>query len=161
MALTFVVGMAADVFGPGLGRVIEAAVPTVPGDEPYRSEPVDAAGWRALQGAVLRALDAAPQLTTVDAYQAVYVPGVRGVEHVAVASVADPLQVGSLDALLTELHAFAVSASLPVDEVELMGLFAELLESDEINLELETYAQLMLSAKQARARGQALWVVAE
>ena len=40
-----------------------------------------------------------------------------------------------------------------------MQLAAQLLEGDEVNLELETYVQLMLSAKQARARGQALWVV--
>jgi hypothetical protein len=158
MPLTFVVGTAADVFGADVGRAIDAAVPTPRGDEPYRSEPVGAGGWRALQGAVMRALDAAPHLTTIDAYQAVYVPGQHDVQHVAVANFADPLQVGSLDALLAELHAFASASSLPVDDVELMSLFAQLLESDEVNLELETYAQLMLSARQARARGQALWV---
>lgn len=159
MSLTFVVGTAADVFGPELGGAIGAAVPVSAGIEAYHSEPVGVGGWRALQGAVMRALDAAPQLTTVDAYQAVYLPGVRDVQHVAVANLADPLQVGSLDALLAELTAFAAAQSLPVDDVELMNLFAQLLESDEVNLELETYVQLMLSAKQARARGQALWVV--
>jgi hypothetical protein len=159
MALTFVVGTASDVFGADLGRVIDGALSTPGGEEPYRSDPVDAAGWRALQSRVMRTLDAAPQLATVDAYQAVYMPGARNVSHVTVANLADPLQVGGLDALLDELQRFAAAASLPVDDVELMALFAQLLESDAIDLELETYAQLMLSAKQARSRGQALWVV--
>ena len=159
MSITFVAGTAGDVFGADLGRAIDEVLSTPGHDEPYRSDPVDAAGWRALQGAVLRALDAAPQITTVDAYQAVYVPGASGVRHMPVANLADPLQVGSLDELLDELSRFAAATSLPVDDVELMSLFAQLLESDEINLEVETYVQLMLSAKQAKARGVALWVV--
>ena len=159
MSITFVAGTARDVFGAELGRAIDEVLSTPGHDEPYRSDPVDAAGWRALQGAVLRALDAAPQITTIDAYQAVYVPGASGVRHVPVANLADPLQVGSLDELLDELSRFAAATSLPVDDVELMSLFAQLLESDEINLEVETYVQLMLSAKQAKARGVALWVV--
>ncbi|HVG22689.1 MAG TPA: hypothetical protein VND45_00925 [Thermoanaerobaculia bacterium] len=159
MALTFVVGTAADVFGPDLGQAIDAALSTPAGEEAYRSDPVDAAGWRALQGAVMRALDAAPQIATVDAYQAVYMPGASEVRQVPVANLADPMQVGSLEALLAELRAFAAEASLPIDDVELMRLFAQLLEGDEVNLELETYVQLMLSAKQAAVRGQALWVV--
>ncbi|HYC89007.1 MAG TPA: hypothetical protein VEO54_07330 [Thermoanaerobaculia bacterium] len=159
MALTFVVGTARDVFGAGLGAAIDAVLPTPGGTEPYRSDPVDAGGWRALQARVMRTLDSSPQLTTVDAYQAVYVPGFEGVSHVGVANLADPLQVGSLDALLLELQRFAAASSLPVDDVELMSLAAQLLESDEVNLELETYVQLMLSARQALARRQALWVV--
>ncbi|HUR81103.1 MAG TPA: hypothetical protein VM733_10070 [Thermoanaerobaculia bacterium] len=157
--LTFVAGTAADVFGADLGRAIDTVLPTPAGEEPYRSDPVDASGWRALQGAVLRALDDAPQITTVDAYQAVYAPDREGVHHIAVANLADALQVGSLDALLGELSRFAAAASLPTDDVELMSLNAHLLESDAVNLELETYVQLMLTAKQARSRGQALWVV--
>ena len=108
---------------------------------------------------MLRTLDVAPQITSVEAYQAVYLPGLRDVAHVPIANLADPLQVGSVDALLDELQQFAAAASLPVDDVELMGLSAQLLEGDEVNLELETYVQLMLSAKQAHARRQALWVV--
>ena len=159
MALTFVAGTARDVFGVPLGAAIEAVLPTPGGTEPYRSDPVDAGGWRALQAGVMRALDVAPQITTVDAYQAVYVPGFDGVSHVTVGNLADPLQVGSLDALLAELQQFAAAAALPVDDVELMALSAQLLEGDEIDLERETYVQLMLTAKQARSRGQALWVV--
>jgi hypothetical protein len=164
--LTFVAGSAADVFPGELARAIEAELrgrfPSVGGeDERYESEPVDAMGWRALQKRVLQTLDVAPQLTSVDAYQAVYVPGVPdAVEHLPIANVADPLQVGSLDALLEELRRFAAQASLPTDDVELMQLAAHYLENDvEADLDVQTYVQLFLSAKQAAAHRQALWVV--
>ncbi|HEX2123067.1 MAG TPA: hypothetical protein VHL59_15650 [Thermoanaerobaculia bacterium] len=168
MSLTFVVGTAADVFAGDLARAVEAelvrrfpAAGDADGD-PYHSEPVDASGWRELQRRVHQTLDVAPQLTTVDAYQAVYVPAaMEQVEHVPIANVADPLQIGSLPALLDELRRFAARASLPTDDVELMQLAAHYLESDDFasDLDVQTYVQLMLSAKQASARGQALWVV--
>jgi len=41
-----------------------------------------------------------------------------------------------------------------------MQLAAHYLETDfDADLDVQTYVQLMLSAKQASARGQALWVV--
>jgi hypothetical protein len=165
--LTFLVGSAGDVFSGELARAIEAEVrrrfPSVRVDDPHRyeSEPVDVRGWRALQKRVLETLDVAPQLTGIDAYQAVYVPGAgAGVEHLPIANVADPLQVGSLEALLEELRRFAAKAALPTDDVELMQLAAQYLESDvDADLDVQTYVQLLLSAKQAAAHGQALWVV--
>ena len=110
----------------------------------------------------MRMLDAAPQLTTVDAYQAVYVPeGATTVEDLAVANLADPMHVGSLPGLLEELTRFAAATSLPTDDVELMQLGAQYLESDDIraDLDVQTYVQLMLSARQAAARRLPLWVV--
>lgn len=167
VALTFVAGSAADVFTGELARAIDAELrrrfPALDHDgaDRYESEPIDAMGWRALQSRVLRTLDDAPQLTGVDAYQAVYVPGVRdGVDHLAIATLADPLQVGSLPHLLEELRRFAGQASLPTDDVELMQLGAHYLENEvDADLDVQTYVQLMLSAKQAAARNQALWVV--
>lgn len=168
MPLTFVAGSAADVFADDLARAIGVELrrrfPAVAHDEVerYESEPVDATGWRALQKRVLQTLDVAPQLTTIDAYQAVYVPGAHdGVDHLPVANLADPLQVGSLGALLEELRRFAGAASLPTDDLELMKLAAHYLETDDVNadLDVQTYVQLLLSAKQAAAHNQALWVV--
>ncbi|MFL6248384.1 MAG: hypothetical protein ACJ74H_20335 [Thermoanaerobaculia bacterium] len=167
MSLTFVVGSATDVFAGDLAQAIDAELrkqfPSVARDnvEPYESEPVHATGWRQLQQRVLRTLDLAPQLTSVDAYQAVYVPVAHAqVEHVPVANLADPLQIGSLPALIEELRRFAAGASLPTDDVELMQLAAHYLEGDfNADLDVQTYVQLFLSAKQAAARNQALWVV--
>jgi hypothetical protein len=92
----------------------------------------------------------------------VWVPSVLPhVEHVAIPNAADPLQVGSLPALVEELRVFAGAASLPTDDVELMELAVHYLEDDlafDKDLEIQTYVQLMLAAKQASARGQALWI---
>ena len=167
MSLTFVVGNATDVFAGELAQAVDAELRKrfpgagVKNEEPYESEPVDASGWRELQRRVHETLDVAPHMTTVDAYQAVFVPAaIDHVEHVPIPNVADPLQVASLPALLDELRRFASSASLPTDDVELMQLGAHYLEADEdTDLDVQTYVQLMLSAKQAIARGQALWVV--
>ena len=167
VSLTFVVGSATDVFAGELAEAIDAELrkqfPSVQhdGDGPYESEPVDAIGWRQLQQRVMQTLDVAPQLTTVDAYQAVYVPVAHEqVEHVPVANLADPLQIGSLPALIDELRRFAAGAALPTDDVELMQLAAHYLEDDfDSDLDVQTYVQLFLSAKQAAARNQALWVV--
>ena len=166
MGLTFVVGTATDVFAGDVARAVDQALHSrfafsTNAEEKYESEPVHASGWRELQRRVHQTLDVAPHLTAVDAYQAVYLPATfEQVEHVPIPNVADPLQVASLPALLEELRRFASGASLPTDDVELMQLAAHYLESDfDADLDVQTYVQLMLSAKQANARGQALWVV--
>ena len=166
MALVFVAGNAADVFAPDLAAAIEAALRmrfpslrAIDGDA-YRSDPVDAAGWAQLQGRAMR-LMSAPHLGGVDAYQSVYLPmRFERVEHIAIPTVADPLEVGSLDALLDELRLFASHASLPTDDVELMQLAAKYLEDDDLfdsDLDIQTYVQLLLTAKQALAHGVGVW----
>jgi hypothetical protein len=167
VGLTFVVGRAADVFSGDLARAVDGALHDRfafdgGAEEKYESEPVEASGWRELQRRVHQTLDVAPHLTTVDAYQAVYIPAaIDHVEHVPIPNVADPLQVASLSALVDELRRFAASASLPTDDVELMQLGLHYLEAEDVSadLDVQTYVQLMLSAKQAIARRQALWIV--
>ena len=160
--LTFVAGSARDVLSPDLARSVEEALRqrfpfnNGEGDEAYRSDEVDVRGWVALQSRV-------PQIAGIDAYQAVFVAApLPGIEEVTVPNVADPFHVASLPALVDALQQFAAKASLPVDEVELMELAAKYLEEDELieaDLDVQTYVQLMLSARQAMARGQALWIV--
>jgi hypothetical protein len=166
VSLSFIVGNAGDVFAGELAGVVDAELRrrwSLPDrNDPYESEPVDASGWRLLQQRVLRTIDSSPQLASVDAYQAVYVPAaLEQVEHLPIANLADPLQIGSLPLLLEELKRFASAASLPTDDLELMSLAAHYLEEEDPNadLDVQTYVQLMLSAKQAMARGQALWIV--
>jgi hypothetical protein len=167
VALVFVAGNAADVFAPDLAAAIDAALrtrfPSLPmvRREAYRSDPVEAAGWAHLQARAMRLLSA-PHLGGLDAYQSVYLPiRLDRVEHIAVATVADPFEVGSLDALLDELRLFASRASLPTDDVELMQLAAKYLEDDDLfssDLDIQTYVQLLLTAKQAAAHGLAVWL---
>ena len=162
MPLTFVAGSAHDVLGPDLALAVETAlqqrfaIGDGAGEEPYRSDEVDVRGWFELQNRV-------PQLAGIDAYQAVFVgAAVGGIEEISVPNVADPFHVASLPALVDALQKFAAGASLPTDDVELMELAAKYLEEDELveaDLDVQTYVQLMLSARQAVARGQALWIV--
>src|SRR5262245_34771787 len=159
--LAFVAGNAADVFPADLAQTIEKIVPRKTA-EAYRSDPVDARGWSQLQTRVMKTLDAAPQLTGIDAYQSVYLPGARdSVQRVPIPNVADPLEIGSLDSLLDELRAFAAKAALPTDDVELMQLAAHYLENDALidkDLDVQTYVQLMLAAKHSAAPGVPTWI---
>jgi len=163
VSLTFVVGSAADVFGPALADAVEAvlrgrfpALSLRDGDA-YQSEPVEFAGWRDLARRT-------PFLAGIDPYQAVFVTAdVAAVEALPIPNAADPLQVASLEQLLDALRTFAAEAALPTDDVELMELAAKYLEDDLLisdDLDVQTYVQLMLSAKQAAATRRALWVVA-
>lgn len=166
--IVFVAGNAADVFAPDLAQAIDAEVrkrfPALPAidAEAYRSDPVEAIGWSKLQERVMRTIDAAPHLTGLDAYQSVYLPlSFERVEQIIIPTVADPLETGSLPVLLNELRLFAAGASLPTDDVELMQLAAKYLEDDALfdaDPDVQTYIQLLLTAKQAAAHGVALWI---
>jgi hypothetical protein len=161
--LTFIVGRAADVFGSALADAVDSVLrerfpglTLAPGDR-YESDPVEFTGWRDLARE-------APALAAIDPYQAVFLPGdVAAVETLVIPTAADPLQVSSLDRLLGALRTFAADRALPTDDVELMELSARYLEDDLLisdDLDVQTYVQLMLCAKQAAATRRALWVVA-
>jgi hypothetical protein len=170
MPISFVVGAAADVFPPDFARAVDAELwkrfppPKDGNEEAWHSDRVEPDGWRLLQDLAKSMLGTAhpSQLTGVEAYQMVWVPSAfTSVEHIAIPNAADPLQVGSLPNLVEELRVFAGAASLPTDDVELMELAAHYLEDElsfDKDLDTQTYVQLMLAAKQAAARGQALWI---
>lgn len=172
MSLNFVVGRAADVLSGDFANAVDAALrarfPTLDDSaaaEPYHSDPVDARAWSQLQerAAALLGRAAVPSLLGVEAYQAVYLPvPIKSVENLLIPLAADPLQLAPLDSLLAELRAYAAKASLPTDDVELMQLAAHYLEDDALfdkDLDVQLYVQLMLSARQAGIRSQALWLV--
>lgn len=162
MPLTFVAGSAHDVLGPELARAVEAmlhdrfALASGQTGSPYASDEVDPRGWSELQKKI-------PQLAEIDAYQAVFVDApLSGIETLVVPNLADPFHVASLPALVRNLGVFASAASLPTDDLELMQLAAKYLEDDALidaDLDVQTYVQLMLSARQAVARKQPLWIV--
>ena len=160
--LTFVAGSSRDVFNPELASVIDTelrkrfALPAAESEEPYHSDEVDGRGWAALQERV-------PEIAGIDAYQAVFIPAQSDcVVEIPLPHVADPLHVCSIDMLMDALQQFAKRASLPTDDVELMQLAAHFLEGDDPNadLDVQTYVQLMLTAKQAAVHRQPLWLYA-
>ena len=160
MPLTFVAGSASDVFSPELATVVNAELearfrlPAPTTDEPYRSDEVDGRGWGALQKRVA-------EIATIDAYQAVFIPAASDcVVEIVLPNVADPLHVCALDGLIAALQDFAKRAALPTDDVELMQLAAHYLEAEDADadLDVQTYVQLMLTAKQAAVHRQPLWI---
>ncbi|MEO8035875.1 MAG: hypothetical protein ABI837_15670 [Acidobacteriota bacterium] len=165
LGIRFVAGSAADVFGSQFASSAAAELrqrsPSLAasGAPPYHSDSLPPSGWGDLQR---RVGNAVPQVSAMDPYQAVYAPGARpAIEALIIPGAADPLHVGSLDTLLEELRSFAVAAALPTDDLELMQLANKYLEDDELferDLDVQTYVQLMLSARQAMARGDALWI---
>lgn len=165
MAIKFVVGDASDVFPPQFAATVRAGLASrypqisTPHEAAYHSEEVAAGGWLALQR---RVGDRVPQLAGMDPYQAVYVPGAEGrIELLSVPGAADPLHAGSVETLHAELGRFAAEEGLPSDDLELMQLAARYLEDDDLyerDLDLQLYVQLMLSLRQALARGEPLWV---
>lgn len=169
--LVFITGTPTDVFAPDLAREIEAQLRarfpavTFEGGEVYRSDGVEPIGWSRLQSRAAQSIASAPQLTSIDAYQSVYLPlPLPAVEHLLIPNAADPLEVGSLDALLDELRQFAAGADLPTDDVEMMQLSAHYLEDDALfdqDLDIQTYLQLMLAAKQSAAHRMPLWISIE
>jgi hypothetical protein len=168
MPMTFIAGGASDVFDASFARSVEkelrASFPSLQfgdGGDAYRSEEVDATGWTSLQGRVAAAVAHSVQVAR-DPYQVVYLPlTFATIAPIAVPPAADPIQAASLPALLDELNAFAAKSGLPTDDLELMQLGAKYLEDDALfhrDLDVQTYVQLMLSAKQAAAHGRALWI---
>lgn len=167
--LSFVVGNASDVFGAGFAQSatseLKKRFPSLPEarlEEPYRSEPVEVRGWFDLQKLVASMLGDEGQLSP-DPYQAVYLPlELATIEAIAIPQAAEPLHAGSLPRLLEELRRFAAAATLPTDDLELMQLAAKYMEDDALfdqDLDIQTFVQLLLTTKQAIARGQAMWVV--
>lgn len=165
MGIVFLVGDAAEVFEPQFAGSVAAELrarypEAASGGEAYRSDEIDAKGWRELQQ---RAGALVPQVSQMEAYQAVWVPGGPSpIAVVPIANAGDPLHVGSLETLIEELRTFAATHSLPTDDLELMQLAAKYLEDDELfdrDLDVQLYLQLMLSARQASARRQPLWIV--
>jgi len=162
--MSFVAGASSHVFAPAFAAAVDAqlrkrfpALPPAVAEEWYRSEEVDATGWSSLQRKIGKSAQIGP-----DPYQAVYLPlPIEKLEQVVVPPAADPIQAGSLTALIEELRAYATKASLPTDDLELMQLGAKYLEDDALfhrDLDVQTFVQLMLSAKQAMAHASPLWV---
>ena len=169
MPIVFIAGRASEAYPAEFAELVNDAVrarfPDLDGEAPeaYRSDEIDPQGWIALQQRAKRALgETAPHLTSVEPYQAAYVPQqLESVQHVTIPNAADPLQIGSIPRLIDELTRLAEKESLPTDDVELMNLAAEYLEDEDPDrdLDIQTFIQLLLSAKQAGARRQALWIV--
>jgi hypothetical protein len=134
------------------------------GDEGYESEEVAWSGWSRLQEAAVAALgeEKLPHLLAMEAWQGVYLPIQLTPCEFHVQDETTPLQCASLLSLVQELQLFASERDLPVDEMGLQALWEHYTDDEDLideDLEIQTYAQLMLAAAMATAHRMPLWVV--
>jgi hypothetical protein len=171
MGLTFSVGNPVDAFiEPFANRVKETLASHFPGtieldsdEEAYFSEELGWSGWRLLQEKAVHAVTAArvPHFLSMEAWSGCYVPAETQPGSFEFDGQETPLDVASLPALVSELEAVGKALELPTDENGLKQLAAKYQEDDLIDadMDIQTYAQLLLAARVAQLRRQILWVV--
>jgi len=172
MGLTFTVGNPTDVFVEPFGEAVRETLDSHyerrfvlnSPDDPWCSEEVAWSGWRLLQE---QARDLLPEekirhFLSMEAWLGVYVPGEADIGGFTFNGKSTPLAVASLDQLITELDAIGIALGLPTDGADLKVLFSGYRDDDDRCDEdphIQTYIQLVLSARQAQRRNQPLWVV--
>jgi hypothetical protein len=172
MGLYFTAGNPADVFVEAFGETVRRTLESHFGgqfvfdssDPPYTSEEVGWSGWRQLQD---RARGLIPEekiahFLSMEAWQGVYVPVETDIGVFTFDGHSTPLSVASLDHLLGELEAIGVALGLPTDGADMQSLFLGYRDDDDRcddDMDIQTYVQLLLSAREAKKRNQPLWVV--
>jgi hypothetical protein len=171
MGLTFTVGNPHAVFiEPFAERVkntlashFSDAIVLDSDEEPYFSEELGWSGWKALQERAVQTVGAEriPHLLSMEAWSGCYVPANTEPGAFQFDNEKTPLAVGSLPALVRELEAVGGGLGLPTEDEELKCLGAKYQDDDLIDLDMDTqtYAQLLLAAREAQRRRQVLWIV--
>jgi hypothetical protein len=171
VGLTFSVGGPGEVFDEPFSGAVRAALRERYGDalaldddDHYWSEELGWSGWSSLQTLARQhfSADRAAHLLSMEAWCGVYVPAQTEPFSFELEGQEAPLDVASLTHLMSELEALGKLVGLPVDDEGLRDLAAKYLDSDELldaDMEIQTYAQLLLAAHEASRRSAPLWVV--
>jgi hypothetical protein len=99
---------------------------------------------------------------SMEAWQGVYVPVETDIGVFTFDGHSTPLSVASLDHLLGELEAIGVALGVRTEGADLQSLFLGYCDDDDRcddDMDIQTYVQLLLSAREAKKRNQPLWVV--
>ena len=171
MGLAFQVGHASEVFINGFDKNVEKELVSRFGksidmkcaQDHYYSQELAWEGWKMLQNAVQRKITQknAAHLLSMEAWQGCYVPAKTEPLEVAILGEETPLAVASLPALVQELESFGRASKLPVDDSGLEELAARYDDDDLVDsdMDIQTYAALLMAAHEAMRRRQVLWVV--
>jgi hypothetical protein len=98
----------------------------------------------------------------MEAWLGVYVPGETEIGGFAFDGRSTPLAVASLDQLIAELGSIGIALGLPANRADLQALFRGYQDDDDRcddDPHIQTYVQLILSAREGQRRNQPLWVV--
>jgi hypothetical protein len=170
MGLTFSVGNPVDAFiEPFAERVKNTLASHFSGivldsdEEAHFSEELGWSGWRLLQEKAVEAIGAVrvPHFLSMEAWSGCYVPAETQPGSFEFDGEKTPLAVASLPALVSELESVGRALGLPTDDNGLKQLAAKYQDDDLVDsdMDIQTYAQLLLAAHVAQRRRQVLWVV--
>jgi hypothetical protein len=171
MGLTIQVGAADQVLEEDFAKVLVAVLAaSFPGagaepreEDTWYSPELGWSGWGALQERVERVLGAgaAPHFLSMEAWFGAYLPVATEPGVLQVGDDETPFSIAALSALTEELERFGRAANLPTDREGLTRL-ADKYEDDDLcddDMDLQTYAQVLLGALVARERRQPLWII--
>jgi hypothetical protein len=170
MGLTFSVGNPVDAliepFAEQVKRTLAAHFDGIildSDEEAYFSAELGWSGWRELQQRAMEVVGARglPHLLSMEAWSGCYVPAETEPGSFEFDGEDMRLDVASLPALVCELENVGRALDLPTSDSGLNELAAkyrdgELIDAD---MDIQTYAQLLLAAHAAQRRRQVLWVV--
>ena len=172
MGLIFTVGCPRDAFVEPFADIVaetfdahfSSAFPVETDQVPYISDEVGWSGWRELQERAQRVLSSQPpmHLLSMEAWHGVYVPVPTEIGSFSFDEQETPLDVASLPDLVRELDSLGRADGLPVDDDGLDALAMRYMEDDDLadqDMDVQTYVQLLLAAREATRRNQPLWVV--
>lgn len=172
MGLTFSVGNGSHVFEEPYGSNLDEAfqehfsgfISSYPEEEAWYSRELAWSGWESLQQRARETLGASavPHLLAMPAWKGAYLP--VDIEPCSITDVPGEdshLDLASLDHLIAELEAFGRASGLPLDEAGLQELAAKYNDDDTIDadMDLQTYAQLLLASHEAKRARCPLWIV--
>jgi hypothetical protein len=172
MGLTFTVGNPSDVFVEAFAELVRRTLEShyrgqfvlETSEEPYHSEEVGWSGWAALQERARSVLPAKSiaHFSSMDAWNGVYVPCETDIGAFEFEGNETPLKAAGLHQLIEELECTGEALGLAVDDTGLRELARSYLEDDDRvddDMDIQTYAQLLLAAHEAMRRKQPLWIV--
>ncbi len=172
MGLKFTVGRPDDVFDEPfaelVGHVLEAECADhvdfgMEGVAPFHSAELGWSGWNLLQERTRVELtaEAVPNLLSMDAMHGAYLPGWPEAGAILFDDYPLPLDVAPLEGLIGELEQVGPALGLATDDAGLAAIAAKYADDDlcDDDMEIQTYAQLLIAAREAARRRQPLWVV--
>jgi hypothetical protein len=171
MGLTFTVGNPSDAFTEPFAENVRSTLASQFGNtinlnseqEPYFSQELGWSGWRLLQETAVQAVSAerVPHLLSMEAWCGCYVPADTEPGAFHFDGESTPLDVASLNQLASELESVGIALGLPTTDDGLCDLYRYYEEDDRFDddMQIQTYAQLLLAAHTAQARRQVLWIV--
>ena len=172
MGLAFTVGNPTDVFIEPHGNAIKASLLAEFGgsmvldspDEPWYTGELGWSGWAGLQERALEFLppEKIEHLLSMEAWKGVYLPIETSPLSLQIPGHKTPLNVGGLHHLIAELILIGRALQLPTDNQGLQSLAERYADDGDMideDMEIQTYAQLLLAAYRAQSRNQPLWIV--